>query len=307
MARTPGKLLISFFLFVSLACGLSDITGTSAPQQQPGELETAISVSLTGTAIQQTVIALGVSSTSNPGQPPASENPTQTPPELPSLTASLEISPTPDRPMVTVSQVTNCRSGPGSVYDWLGSLNIGQQAMVFGRDPANTSWYIRNPNNASGFCWIYGSFATITGNTGSVPVFTPMPTPTPARTATPTTPPMDFMINFKEIDTCGGPTYYARFDVVNNSLVTWQSYQSTLMDTITSFTTLAYNSNEFDQYINCLPGVFQGDLTPGESGEIHSFLFPANPAGHLISATIKLCTLDDLGGSCLTKTFTFTP
>ena len=186
--RSPIIHLVSILLLASLACGLSDITGTTPPEQ-PGQLETAVARSLAETSSIETAIAQGVAGTMDPGLQGTPQNATQSQPELPSLTPSLEISPTIERPMLSVSQVTNCRSGPGTTYDWLGALNVGQQAEIFGQDPAKTSWYIRNPDNSSGFCWVYGAFATVTGNSSAVPVFTPMPTPTPAITATPTTPP----------------------------------------------------------------------------------------------------------------------
>jgi len=306
MTRTSIKIIVSVLLLTSLACGISDIIGTPAPQQQSGELETAVARSLAETAEIQTAIAQGVAGTMNPGQQVITQNTTQVQPELPSLTPSLEISPTSEKPMVSVSQETNCRAGPGSVYDWLGALNVGQQAEVFGRDPSNSSWYIRNPDNPSGFCWIYGSFATVTGNTSLVPVFTPMPTPTLAKTATSTTPPMDFIVSFKEMDPCGGPFYYARFDIYNNSSVIWQSFQTIVTDTVTT-ETITVQHNFFDQYINCVLGVSQDDLTPGEAGEAFSNVFAVDPWGHLFTASIKLCTKDNLLGSCITKTLTFTP
>ncbi len=305
MTRTPIKIMVSTLLLASLACGISDILGTSPPQQQPGELETAVAQRLAETALVQTSIAQGVAGTLNPGQPVIPQNSPQVQPELPSLTPSLELSPTSEKPMVTVSQVTNCRAGPGSSYDWLGALNVGQQAEVFGKDPSNSSWYIRNPDNQNGFCWIYGSFATITGNSSLVPVFTPMPTPTPAKTATWTTPPMDFNVIYKEMDPCTGQ-YYARFDLYNNSSVTWQSFQTIVTDTMTTETVTAQR-NFFDQYINCILGVSQDDLAPGEAGEAYSLIFSVDPWGHLFTASIRLCTLDNLLGTCITKTLSFTP
>jgi hypothetical protein len=132
-----------------------------------------------------------------------------------------------------------------------------------------------------------------------------MPTPTPAKTATWTTAPMDFIVSFKEMDPCG-PNYYARYDLYNNSSVTWQSFQTITTDTVTA-QTVTVQSNDFHQFINCSLGVSQADLTPGESGEANSLIFAVNPSGHLLSASIKLCTLDNLGGSCVTKTLSFTP
>jgi hypothetical protein len=297
--------MVSVFLLASLACGLSDITGTSSPQEQPGQLETAVARSLAETAGMQTAVAQSIAGTVDPGQQGIPQTSTQSQPELPSLTPSLEISPTTEKPLVSVSQVTNCRSGPGSIYDWLGALNVGQQAEVFGRDPANTSWYIRNPNNSTGFCWIYGSFATITGNPNTIPVFTPMPTPTPARTATSTKAPIDFIVTFLKFDLCAGPTYYARYTLYNNSAVTWQSFHATTTDTVTA-ETQTVTKNSFTQYVACLLGVDQDDLTPGESGEAWTYIMASNPSGHLINAVIKLCTLDNLNGTCITKALTFT-
>jgi len=303
--RLPIKLMVSVLLMASLACGLSDITGTSAPQEQPDQLDTAVARSLAETAGMQTAVAQSVAGTVDPGQQEILQTSTQSQPELPSLTPSLEISPTLEKPMVSVSQVTNCRSGPGSIYDWLGALNVGQQVEVFGRDPANSSWYIRNPNNSSGFCWIYGEYASVTGNNGTVPVFTPMPTPTPAKTATFTTAPMDFTVSLKEMNTCG-TNFYARYDLYNNSSVTWQSFQTITTDTVTA-QTVTVLSNNFNQFVNCVPVDSQADLTPGEAGEANTSIFAVNPSGHLLSASIKLCTLDNQGGSCVTKTLTFTP
>lgn len=168
-----------------------------------------------------------------------------------------------------------------------------------------TSWYIRNPNNSSGFCWIYGAFASLTGNSSSIPLFTPMPTPTLAKTSTPTTPPMDFTVTFLKFDVCSGPSYYARYTLYNNSGVTWQSFQATTTDTITS-ETQSNTNNSFRQYIACTLGVNQDDLTPGESGEAWTNTMLVNPSGHIINAVIKLCTLDTLSGTCITKTLTFT-
>jgi len=303
--RAPIKLIVSVLLLASLACGLSDITGTSSPQDQPGQLETAVAKSLAETAVMQTVIAQSVIGTVVPSQQVIPQNSTQSQPELPSLTPSLELSPTLEKSMVSVSQVTNCRSGPGSGYDWLGALDVGEQAEVFGRDPSNTSWYIRNPDNSSGFCWIYGAFATVTGNTSAILVFTPMPTPTPAKTATPTPAPVDFTVTFLKFEVCSGPKYYARYDLHNNSAVTWQSFHSTITDTVTAATQIN-QSNSFKQIIACTLVIDQDDLAPGESGEAYTYVMYVNPSGHLIFAAIKLCTLDNLAGTCITKTLTFT-
>ena len=50
---------------------------------------------------------------------------------------------------------------------------------TIGRDLNGNYWYIRNPSSSNGYCWLWGEYATVTGNVGALPVFTPPPTPTP--------------------------------------------------------------------------------------------------------------------------------
>ena len=99
-------------------------------------------------------------------------------------TATTTLTPTPSVPMVTVSQATNCRGGPGSGYDMLGALNPGQTAVVVGKYTAGNYWIINNLTG-SGTCWLWGQYATVSGNTTGLPEMTPPPTPTPKFTATP--------------------------------------------------------------------------------------------------------------------------
>jgi len=87
--------------------------------------------------------------------------------------------------MVTVSVDTNCRTGPGVVYDRVGGLLVGEQAVVVGKYSAGNYWIINNPDS-SGTCWLWGQYATVTGNTAGLPEYTPPPTPTPTITPTPT-------------------------------------------------------------------------------------------------------------------------
>ncbi|OGN76185.1 MAG: hypothetical protein A2X25_08125 [Chloroflexi bacterium GWB2_49_20] len=308
-------MMLSVLLLASLACGLSDLTGeTTAPQQSTEELQAAVVRSLAETAQVQTAIAQGVAGTLSPTQQGLPELPSLTPtntfspmPELPSLTPTITFSPTPEKVILTVSQLTNCRTGPGSVYDWVGALNVGEQAEVIARDPANSSWYIRNPNNSSGFCWIYGTYASVTGNSGALPVFTPMPTPTPAKTATPTIPPMDFSVVSNWIMDCSGiGEYWINIEVVNTGDVTWQSWKTIMTDTVTAQTKITYG-DIFHFIVGCASSTLQHDLTKGEPGGVYSGDFVDDPTGHLMTATITLCTLDDLGGTCKSKEVSFTP
>lgn len=101
--------------------------------------------------------------------------PTSTP--EPTRTSAPVITETPSKVIVTVSANTNCRSGPGAVYDIVGALTIGQQAEVIGKNSTTGYWIINNPN-APGTCWLWGEHATINGNTANVQEFDIPPTVT---------------------------------------------------------------------------------------------------------------------------------
>jgi hypothetical protein len=100
------------------------------------------------------------------------------------LTPTITLTPTPSVPMVTVSQTTNCRTGPGTVYDLLGSLSPGQTAQVVGKYSAGNYWIIDTPGG-SGTCWLWGQYAAVSGNTSGLPEMYPPPSPTPSLPAAP--------------------------------------------------------------------------------------------------------------------------
>ena len=77
-----------------------------------------------------------------------------------------------------VSMNTNCRTGPGKAYEILTILRIGKKAEVLGRNADKTYWVIQNPSGSSS-CWVWGKYASVSGEISSVPVLNPPPTPTP--------------------------------------------------------------------------------------------------------------------------------
>lgn len=79
-----------------------------------------------------------------------------------------------DRPMVRVSYKTNCRTGPGVRYSIVGGLFVGEQAEVVGVSENREYWVIKNPLR-EGECWLWGGFATVTGDTSGLPRLTPPP------------------------------------------------------------------------------------------------------------------------------------
>ncbi len=105
--------------------------------------------------------------------------------EAATLTPTITLTPTLRAPMVSVSVDTNCRFGPGEVYDYLGALLVGEESPVVGKLADESFWYIENPDAPPPYCWIWGMYAQITGDTSGIPILTPPPTPTPEYTPTP--------------------------------------------------------------------------------------------------------------------------
>lgn len=91
---------------------------------------------------------------------------------------------TPTTTILSVSTATKCRSGPGSAYDVVATLNPGSGFVVIGRYIAGNFWIIANP--AGGTCWVASRNAIVAGNTARLPEYPapPVPAATPAATAT---------------------------------------------------------------------------------------------------------------------------
>ncbi len=103
------------------------------------------------------------------------------PTSTPAATATITPTFTPSVPEVGVTSATNCRTGPGTVYDLVFTMNPGQTAEIVGKDTAANYWVIKNP--AGGTCWLWGQYAVLSGNYGAVGEVVPPPTPTPSAPA----------------------------------------------------------------------------------------------------------------------------
>jgi hypothetical protein len=111
------------------------------------------------------------------------ETPTPLDTATPELTSTPEFTPTPTVPTVSVSVNTNCRTGPSTQYDLVGGVNVGQTAVLVGKSTSTGYWIINNLNG-SGTCWLWGQYATVSGNTAGLPEYPTPPTPTPSPTPT---------------------------------------------------------------------------------------------------------------------------
>ncbi|MCC6986029.1 MAG: hypothetical protein IT309_06360 [Anaerolineales bacterium] len=167
MFRRKSFLLVSVFLIASLtACNMP--SGTEP------------TVDLAGTVTAQALLLESGSG----GNAPQQELPTATP----AFTATPELTGTPSVPEITVSVNTNCRTGPGTAYQIIGALVIGQKGIVVGKNSPTGYWIINNPGS-TGTCWLFPQYATVSGDTSKLQEYAIPPTPTPTFTSTPTATP----------------------------------------------------------------------------------------------------------------------
>lgn len=265
--------------------------------------QTQVAVIVASTAAAQTAFANAVASTLTAmatNTPEFTHTPSLTSTPTFTLTPTFTFTPTftltSSVPRVSVSVETNCRSGPGTVYGILGVLRVGETAEIVGRDLGEGNWIIRLPSNPAIICWVWRNYATTTGDTGPLPVFTPPPTPTPAAS---------FQVSYIDFETCGA-AYGLEFKITNNGSVTWESNRIIATDLTTSVSK-SNDRNDFPNYTGCALTSADMNLEAGEVGTTTTASFPANPAGHSFTATIRVCSLDGMAGVCLEKTITFTP
>ncbi len=87
-------------------------------------------------------------------------------------------------PIVSVSSDTNCRTGPNVNYAFVMLFQAGMTAKVVAKyTPAN---YFVIDYGGGSTCWLWGQYATVTGDISGLPEGIPPPlppTPTPAPTA----------------------------------------------------------------------------------------------------------------------------
>jgi hypothetical protein len=174
------------------------------------------------------------------------------------------------------------------------------------RSSAGDYWIIKLPSNPAITCTIWGQYATVSGDASKLPVFTPIATPTSAATATLGA---SFIVTYYAIEVCGAGDWGIKFQIVNNGALTWESNRVVATDLVSSES----NSETRDFFPNynesgCALASSDLNLEAGETGFTSSNdFFVANPAGHSFTATIRVCSLDGLAGTCLDKTITFTP
>jgi hypothetical protein len=201
--------------------------------------------------------------------------------------------------MVQVSVDTNCRRGPGLAFSYWDAFLVGMEAEVIGVMPARNYYYILNPGKNAGFCWLWGKYATVTGELALAPVMTSPPTPT----STPR--PFDVIIEFVNRHACAG-IEHASVRLLNLSGEVFESTEIDIFDQDASsqlYGPAIDNSPFLSSASGCPPG--STNLSPDQNGFISGPIGSPPPTGNSVRFTIKLCTGDGLAGRCLTRSIQF--
>jgi hypothetical protein len=130
----------------------------------------------------------------------------------------------------------------------------------------------------------------ITGDTETLPKFTPMPSPTAAPY---------FNVTFKKFDTCEG-TDFALFTVENTGSAPFRSAYIKVTEQKGQSVEQALNA--FDLISKCVLAKNIAPLNPGGIGYVHSPPFKWSGHGSKLRAVIMLCTEKSLKGVCVTQT-----
>ena len=302
-------ILIAMLLLTS--CDLLSTGGTSDNLVQT---QIALNVAMTQLANTQTAVAqgAGVQTQAPPPSEPTATLAVEVPLDTPTITQTLEptLTPTAQGVWLTVNQNTNCRSGPGSIYELMGTVNQGERVQASARNPWDDYFYVLFPTIYGEKCWLWNRYATIDGDIKILPVFTPQPTPTINATNTPTTAPAGFNVSFLDVQVSGS-MYGIQLYVSNTGNLVWRSIKVVLKDNTNSLT-FTHTSDTFRGTDGTVIDVTneQGDLVYGEGSRV-ACVNPGqlnyNPAGRSFTATVTLYANDGLSGTSNTQTITFTP
>lgn len=201
-----------------------------------------------------------------------------------------------DTVTITVSKPTNCRAGPGKAYEIAGTLLVGEEAIVLGRDPSNQYWYIPNPDPSDiEYCWVWGEYASLTGASLSVAMFTPIATPTATSTALPS---MRFEVQARGFDKCNDQ-WWVNLEITNYSEVTFRSVRVEMID-LSNDTSKFSSSDGFIRREGCGNYSQTETIAPKKAFVFSGPVFNYNVHGKSMRVFITVCTEKDQNGICNT-------
>ncbi|MBM3123446.1 MAG: hypothetical protein FJZ87_00065 [Chloroflexi bacterium] len=139
------------------------------------------------------------------------------PPQNPLVTITLPAVPAgpvlPGLPVLTGAQAIpagvalNCRTGPHKAWQVVTVLPPDQGVEIAGQSEDGAWWYVKNPVQPGGFCWISAEFAKVTGNVNNVPKIAASPAPLIYPTPEPSITRIDMGVDpdVIEVPGCVGP------------------------------------------------------------------------------------------------------
>ncbi len=141
-------------VIATLACGVPTAAPTVAPN-------------LEATQLAATIEALQQGQNAQPAAPTVEQAPVNT--QGSEATAAPTAITAPEKPTLTVSVNTNCRSGPSIKYPITGSIVTNSSFEVVARAPGSEPYVIiKNPGGGAD-CWAWLEHATITGDISGLP------------------------------------------------------------------------------------------------------------------------------------------
>jgi len=290
--------VLSLVLVLLAACSLP--TPEASNRVDPVEAtRTMIALATQVEATQQAIRAQLPESQPQPdAQGPATLTPLPAEPAFPtdpSPTATLLPPMTSVAPIAHVNENTNCRAGPGTVYDLRYIAMAGDVLPVLANSTFSDYVVVEDPAHPGQQCWLWTRYVDLRGDLTGLPVRTPPPTPTPS---------LSFSIAYDYVDGCVG--WDPAFQVTNTGSVTFKSYYIQAYDTVTS-NTISTSVDNFDETNGCPVITSIPELGPGMTGWVHAYSFAYNPTGHLLQVTVSLCTEQGLGGTCVGQSINVTP
>ena len=312
------KTILNVLLVSILVFAISGCAQLAAPTVDPNAIGTAIAQTMaayspTSSPVPTATVDESPTLTSTVTTVPTVETPsptativasfTSTPISLMTATQPASLTPVPISPgtvQVTVSVPTNCRVGPGVLYARTGALRVGEVAEVVGRHSNRDYWIIRLPGNTNQTCWLWGQYATVTGDTNVLPIFTP-PVPPATATLAPS-----FDVAYEGLESCAGTGWWIDLGLENVGTISFRSITFTIEDRDTDVS-LTQRANGFINKNGCSETETRESLGPDVSRTVSSPVLTANPTGHRLRATITVCSNTGQSGTCVTQTVNVTP
>jgi hypothetical protein len=284
--------MIRLRILMPVVCACVLLTACNAGLAQQAAVEGTLTMEALSVLVQSTLDASVV----QPTLPPPPVVPTATPqPALPAESPTPTVTPAPVIPQATISQNTNCRSGPGTVYDLVYSALAGGSFTIIAGSTVPEYVVIEIPNKPGQTCWLWTRYASLSGDVNSLAKQPAPPTPTPS---------VGFSLEYSRINSCVG--WGIEFKVVNTSSLTLKSYKVRVEDTDTGHT-IDQSADHFDRHQGCTIDTAIAELGAGDKGYAYAYDFPYDPSGHTLKGKVTACTELGLGGECSSRSATFEP